>query len=96
MSSLNSLRTIVDAWTGAVAGTIVAALERMVSPRVVRLVEGESGAFALEAAKSENIPKEIAFEDGKFATPNLAQIVRGSRVEIVLRPSRFLFRPLEL
>jgi general secretion pathway protein L len=96
MSSLSSLRAIADAWTGAVAGTIVAALERMVSPRVVRLVEGETGAFALEAAKSENILKEIAFEDGKFASPDLAQIVRGSRVEIVLRPSRFLFRPLEL
>lgn len=96
MSSLSSLRAIVDAWTGTVAGTMVAALERTVSPRVVRLVENETGAFALEAAKSENTPKEIAFEDGRFASPNLAQIVRGSRVEIVLRPQRFLFRPLEL
>lgn len=96
MSSLDSLRAILDAWTGTVAGTVVRAVERTVSPRVVRLVEGETGAFALEAAKSENVPKEIAFEDGKFAGANLAQIVRGSRVEIVLRSSRFLFRPLEL
>ncbi|MGT2434935.1 PilN domain-containing protein [Bradyrhizobium betae] len=96
MSSLGSLRTIVDAWTGTVAASIVSGLERMVSPRVVRLVEDETGAFALEAAKSENMPKQIAFEDGKFVSTNLAQIVRGSRVEIVLRPSRFLFRPLEL
>lgn len=96
MSSVNSLRGILDAWTGTVAGTVVAGLERMVSPRVVRLVEAETGAFALEAAKSENVPKEIAFEDGKFASADLAQIVRGSRVEIVLRPTRFLFRPLEL
>jgi general secretion pathway protein L len=96
MSSLGSLRAIVDAWTGTVAASIVSGLERMVSPRVVRLVENETGVFAFDAAKSENIPKEIAFEDGKFVSPNLAQIVRGSRVEIVLRPSRFLFRPLEL
>lgn len=96
MSSVNSLRGILDAWTGTVAGAVVAGLERMVSPRVVRLVEAETGAFVLEAAKSENVPKEIAFEDGKFASPDLAQIVRGSRVEIVLRPTRFLFRPLEL
>jgi general secretion pathway protein L len=96
MSSLSSLRTIVDAWTGTVAGAIVAGLERTVSPRLVRLVEDESGTFALGAAKLENAPKEIAFEDGKFAAGNLAQIVRGSRVEIVLRPARFLFRPLEL
>ncbi|MGX1165407.1 general secretion pathway protein L [Bradyrhizobium sp. USDA 372] len=96
MSSLASLRAILDAWTGTVAGTIVAALERMVAPRVVRLVETDTGAFALEAARSENVPKEIAFENGEFASADLAQIVRGSRVEIVLRPSRFLFRPLEL
>ncbi len=96
MSSLHSLRAVVDAWTGTVAGTVVAGLERMVSPRVVRLVELESGAFALDAAKAENVPKEIAFEDGKFIGADLAQIVRGSRIEIVLRPTRFLFRPLEL
>ncbi|MCK1387462.1 PilN domain-containing protein [Bradyrhizobium sp. 21] len=96
MSSLSSLRAIVDAWTGTVAGTVVAGLERMVSPRVVRLVEAESGVFALDAAKSENVPKEIAFEDGKFIGADLAQIVRGSRIEIVLRSTRFLFRPLEL
>ena len=96
MSSLSSVRTILDAWTGTVAGSIVTGLERLVSPRLVRLVEDEKGTFALETAKPENSLKEIAFEDGKFAAANLAQIVRGSRVEIVLRPARFLFRPLEL
>lgn len=96
MSSVNSLRAIFDAWTGTVAGAVVAGLGRMVSPRLVRLVEGEAGTFALEAAKPENMPKEIAFEDGKFTGANLAQILRGCRVEIVLRPARFLFRPLEL
>lgn len=96
MSPLNSLRAIFDAWTGTVAGAAVAGLERMVSPRLVRLVEGETGAFALEAAKPENAPTDIAFEDGKFTGANLAPIVRGCRVEIVLQPARFLFRPLEL
>ncbi|QPF93862.1 PilN domain-containing protein [Bradyrhizobium commune] len=96
MSSLSSLRAILDAWTGTVAGSVVAGLERMVSPRLVRLVEDDKGIFALETAKPENSLKTIAFEDGKFAAAGLAQIVRGSRVEIVLRPARFLFRPLEL
>jgi general secretion pathway protein L len=96
MSSLSSISAIFDAWTGTVAGAAVSGLERMVSPRLVRLVEGESGAFALETPKPENAPKEVAFEDGKFTGANLAPVVRGSRVEIVLRPARFLFRPLEL
>ena len=96
MSSLSTLHAIFDAWTGTVAGAAVSGLERMVQPRLVRLVEGETGTFALEASKPENIPKEIAFEDGKFSYANLAQVVRGCRIEIVLRPARFLFRPLEL
>jgi general secretion pathway protein L len=96
MTLLQSLRASLDAWTGTVAATLVAALERTVSPRLVRLVEDETGAFALEAARSENVPAAVVFEDGKFAAANLAQLVRGSRVEIVLRPTRFLFRPLEL
>ncbi|MDA9431631.1 PilN domain-containing protein [Bradyrhizobium sp. CCBAU 51627] len=96
MSSFVSLRAIFDAWTGTVASAAVTGLERMVSPRLVRFVEGETGTFTLEAARPENIPKQVGFEDGKFTGANLAQIVRGCRVEIVLRPARFLFRPLEL
>jgi general secretion pathway protein L len=97
MSSLQSIRAILDAWTGTVAGTIVAGLERMVSPRLVRMVENEEGGFALEAAgKAEAAPVAVTYRDGQFSAPNLAQLVKGSRIEIVLRPARFLFRPLEL
>ena len=41
-------------------------------------------------------PSRIGFADGALSAPNLAQVFRGSRVEIVLQPKRFLFRPLEL
>ncbi len=97
MSPLQSIRAILDAWTGTVAASVVTGLQRMVSPRLVRLVEDDKGGFALETdRKPENVPTQIAFDDGKFSAANLAQIVRGSRVEIVLQPTRFLFRPLEL
>jgi len=97
MSSLQPIRAILDAWTGTVAGSIVAGLERMVSPRLVRLVEDDQGGFALEAgSKAESAPADLAFSDGQFSASNLGPVVRGSRVEIVLRPTRFLFRPLEL
>jgi len=97
MNLSQSIRAILDPWTGTVAGTIVANFERMVSPRLVRLVEDEKGGFALEAAaKPENVPGAISFRDGRFSAANFAQLVRGCRVEIVLQPTRFLFRPLEL
>ena len=91
-----SLSAILNAWTGSVAGAVIAGLNRIVSPRVVRLIEGDGGRFAVEApGKGDNVPSTIAFADGA-APAALAAAVRGSRVEIVLQPKRFLFRPLEL
>jgi general secretion pathway protein L len=89
--------SILNAWTGNVAAAVIAGFDRVVSPRVVRLIEDEQGGFTVESAvKPENVPARIAFTNGVLAAPNLAPMLRGSRVEIVLQPRRFLFRPLEL
>src|SRR5260221_4124110 len=97
MNLLQSIGAILGAWTGSVAAAIVAGLERVVSPRVVRLLESDDGGFAVEATgKAEAIPPRIAFSEGTLSAPNLASLFRGSRVEIVLQPRRFLLRPLEL
>jgi general secretion pathway protein L len=88
---------ILRAWTGSAAAAIIAGLDRMVSPRLVRLIEDESGGFTVESfAQRENVPARIAFADGALSGANLASTFAGSRVEIVLRSTRFLFRPLEL
>jgi general secretion pathway protein L len=97
MKQFETLSAILNAWTGSVAAAIIAGFDRVVSPRVVRLIEDDNGGFAVETAvKLENVPARIAFADGAFSAPNLASAFRGSRVEIVLQPTRFLFRPLEL
>jgi len=97
MKLFPSIGAILRAWTGSVASAIIAGFDRIVSPRVVRLIEDENGGFAVEAsAASENVPAAISFADGAFSAPNLAATFRGSRVEIVLQARRFLFRPLEL
>jgi general secretion pathway protein L len=98
MKLFETTGAMLAAWTGSVAGAIIVGLERVVSPRVVRLIEGEDGSFAVEAAgkKADNVPPRVALADGKLSAPNLASLFRGSRVEIVLQPKRFLFRPLEL
>ena len=92
-----TIGAFLNAWTGSVAAAIISGFDRMVSPRVVRLVEDDNGGFAVEmAARPENVPARVAFADGAFSAPNLAPVLKGSRIEIVLRPARFLFRPLEL
>lgn len=97
MTLFQTIGTTLSAWTGSVAAAAVAGVDRIVSPRVVRLVEGDDGGFAVEAAgKAENVPSRLGFADGALSGPNLAALFRGSRVEIVLQPKRFLFRPLEL
>jgi general secretion pathway protein L len=97
MNLLQTIGAILGAWTGSVAAAIIAGLERVVSPRVVRLLEGDDGSFAVETTgKADAIPPRIAFNEGTLTAPNLASLFRGSRVEIVLLPKRFLLRPLEL
>jgi general secretion pathway protein L len=97
MKLFETIAAIINAWTNSVAAAVIAGFDRVVSPRVIRLIEDDKGGFAIEtAAKPDNVPARIAFVDGTLSAPNLAPMFRGSRVEIVLQPTRFLFRPLEL
>ena len=96
MKQFETIGAVLKAWVGSVAAAIIAGFDRVVSPRVVRLIEDEQGGFAVEASKADNLPARIAFADGAFSAPNLGPVLKGSRVEIVLQPTRFLFRPLEL
>jgi general secretion pathway protein L len=97
MKFLQMIGAFLRGWTDSVAVAVIAAFDRVSSPRVIRLIEQDNGNFAVETAgKSENLPERIAFADGSLSAPNLAPMFRGSRVEIVLQPKRFLFRPLEL
>ena len=97
MKPLETIGAILGAWTGSVAAAIVSGFDRAVSPRVVRLIEGDDGSFAVEtAAKSDNAPSRIVFADGTLSAPDLAPVFSGTRVEIVLQPRQIVFRPLEL
>lgn len=97
MNLSKTIGATLDAWMGSVAGAVIAGLDRVASPRTVRLVEGADGGFAVEGAgKADNMPSRIVFADGALSAPNLASLFRGSRVEIVLQPRRFVIRALEL
>lgn len=97
MSLPKTIGATLDAWTGSVAGAVLAGLDRVLSPRIVRLVEGADGEFAVEGGgKAGSTPSRIACADGTLSAPNLASLFRGSRVEIVLQARRFVIRPIEL
>ena len=103
---MNRLRQISESfsrWIDAVAATAHALLNRWSAQRVVRITEDEQGTFALQAfgdAKDLILPdQQIRIADGAM-TANLSDDwkswLRGSRAEVILRPGRFMFRPLEL
>src|SRR3954467_7620734 len=91
MKLLQPVTAILRGWTDTVAAAVIAAFDRVSSPRLVRLIEQDDGGFAVQAAgKPENVPRHLAFAQGSFSGDNLAPMFRGSRVEIDLQPKRFL------
>ncbi|MGH6813903.1 MAG: PilN domain-containing protein [Methylocella sp.] len=103
---MNSYRAIVEAssrWIDRVATTIVEGRESLRSRRLYRLVEQRDGAFLLQGT-SQKEALDWALEPVRIVgghidasvSANLAEILRGAQVELVLQPDRFMFRLLEL
>ena len=89
-------------WIDSVAATLVAAAGSLTFPRAVEVVEDEGGAFVLRVGKNALVDSSVErlqiANDGIVGpvSEKAAAMLRGSRAELILRPSRFLFRPLEL
>jgi general secretion pathway protein L len=100
------LRHIIEdfsRWIDSVAETVNSIFDRVRSQRHVQFIEEEHDTFTLHElgnVKSSNLPDHrVRIVGGSMVEtlpPIWATALRGSRVELVLRPSRFLFRPLEL
>jgi general secretion pathway protein L len=103
---MNILRQISDSfsqWIDSVAASVNSVLARWGSQHQVQLIEGDGDTFTLHAlgdTKEANVPdQQIRIAQGAIADELSADWLawlRGSRVELILRPARFMFRPLEL
>jgi general secretion pathway protein L len=103
MNILRQLSEGFSRWIDSVAATAHSLFERWAPQRQVRLTEGEQNTFTLHALgeiKDAILPdQQIRIADGAVAESLSADwlaMLRGSRAELVLRPNRFMFRPLEL
>jgi general secretion pathway protein L len=100
------LRQIIEGfsrWIDTVAETINSLFDRLRSQRHVQFIEEEQDTFTLHESgngKGFHLPDHrVRIVGGSMAEtlpPNWTAVLRGSRIELILRPSRFLFRPLEL
>ncbi len=104
---MNIVRQIGESfsgWIDSVAGNIHTLLDQWGSQRQVQLIEREQqDTFILHAVgetKDAGLPDQrISIAQGAVAETLSAEwqaMLRGSRAEVVLRPNRFMFRPLEL
>ena len=103
MTAAQTINAAFWRWLDDTADAAVAIARRVAVPRTVRLVEGEAGQFDVQSADISAAAKStsgrLQFKDGAFSATQraaAANALRGSRVELVLRPDRFLFKPLEL
>ncbi len=89
-------------WMDGVASTVATLLERCSTPRTVRLVQDKDDEFLvhLDGTTSASLTAErIRIGEDQLAgdvPTGAAAAIADSRVELVLKPDQFLFRPLEL
>jgi len=104
---MNRLRQIGESfsrWIDSVAENVHLLIDRWRGvQRRVQLIEQEQDTFTLHAlgpAKDASLPDQrIRIAQGAIAetlSADWLETFRGSRAELVLRPTRFMFRPLEL
>lgn len=105
MSIPGEILAAFSLWIDAVARSVSAPLANLKPLRRIEVEEDEGGSFTIRLAPNTGIkdgdlsPCRLAVADGSLSerlSPEWAAAVRGSVVELLLRPSRFVFRPLEL
>jgi general secretion pathway protein L len=105
MSILGDIAAAFSLWIDAIARVMSAPLASMNPVRRIEVVEDEEGIFTMQLApkakmKDGNLPpSRIDIADGMVSnplSPGWEAAVRDGVVELMLRSSRFVFRPLEL
>jgi len=103
MGTPSRITLALSHWIDEVAETVLTALEHLRAAPHARFAEQKDGRFVAEdvqapgtadapAASFRLGPEDLAAEDES----RVKAIVADARVEVLLRPDRFLFRPLEL
>jgi general secretion pathway protein L len=97
MTALREVSALFARWIDAVAAYGAGAARRFAAPNAVELVEEDDGTFVVRKAAAT--VERVRIADGRVVgaqADGVAAMLRGCRADIVLRPDRFLLRPLEL
>ena len=103
--TLRAIANLFMSWIDVVAGALLAIGARFRSSRCVRLVEADGDVFHVEITGGRGwiaeqqvhiVPGAAGAALSPPLSPVLAAALRGSQLELALKPDRFLLRPLEL
>ena len=98
MNILRQLADVFSRWMDCVAATIIALLDWFGAPRKVRLADQGNGTFTLQGpVKNSSSLMPVKIQNGLAnCSEDVLMMLKGSRVELAMRPDRFFFRALEL
>lgn len=99
MKTFATVREMFFRWIDGVAIVVAGLLDQWAKPRIIKIVEQGPGEFSIQMSEetfSTNSFKAIQGRPDPFAWASLKATLEGNRVELFLRPDRFLFRRLEL
>lgn len=103
MKLFSTVSDYLSRWVDDVVAVIMAARSRLGGGRTITLLERPDGVFAAEPSATRSKAKRQAvalrFEGGRVVgvgAADVAAALRGASVELVMQPTHYLFRPLEL
>ncbi|MBV8837976.1 MAG: PilN domain-containing protein [Alphaproteobacteria bacterium] len=92
MNGVPDIKAYLSRWIDTVAAAIVALLLSLRRRNTVEVIEQDDGSFAIGN-------ESVRIVEGQIVARNPQQIealLRGGHADLALKPSSFLFRPLEL
>lgn len=99
---ISELKDLFGQWIAAVAAAIGVVAARIVPQRRVLLVEGEANSFTARVTSARKggllPPTSFRLVHGRLEpalTPEWQAAVRGSRIDVLMRPDQVLFRAVD-
>ncbi len=103
MSAFVAIEEGFSHWINSVGNAVATLLGRLASSRTVRVSEDGDGAFVVQAdegtAGTNLTGERFQIAEGQIdhtKSATVAAALSGSRVELLLKSDRFIFRPLDL
>jgi len=103
MEAFETIGPAFSGWLDRVAEAMVAAAVRFKSIPTIALTEGDEGRFSVRAddkmAAAAGAGSALRLDDLRAGGRSASQFglaMKGSRVELMLRPERFIFKTMEL